>query len=113
MMSRIQAILDNADHEGVTRRTRSLEIGRTPGLVAPVRSRHLDADDPPVVVGTLVPARLIAGAHLDPHLVTVSSPHGTASEQYRALRTRLLQMDAVTRLNVVLVTSPGRGEGKR
>jgi capsular exopolysaccharide synthesis family protein len=34
------------------------------------------------------------------------------AEQYRALRTRIMQTDSGGAVNVVLVTSPGRGEGK-
>jgi capsular exopolysaccharide synthesis family protein len=48
---------------------------------------------------------------MHPLLVAAASGGGTAAEQYRALRTRIVQADHRTS-NVVLVTSPGRGEGK-
>jgi len=60
----------------------------------------------------LTPARLVAGAHLDARLITASSTDATVAEQYRALRTRILNADHMSPVNVVMITSPGRGEGK-
>jgi capsular exopolysaccharide synthesis family protein len=61
---------------------------------------------------SLTPARLVSGAHLDARLITAASTDSTVAEQYRALRTRILHADPMTPVNVVMVTSPGRGEGK-
>ena len=43
--------------------------------------------------------------------MAAAASSGVAAEQYRALRTRIFNADHRTS-NVVLVTSPGRGEGK-
>jgi protein-tyrosine kinase len=49
---------------------------------------------------------------LDPVLVAAVAPHSLAAEQYRALRTRIVQAENGRALRVVLVTSPGKGDGK-
>jgi capsular exopolysaccharide synthesis family protein len=60
----------------------------------------------------LTPARVVAGAHLDARLITAASTDAAVAEQYRALRTRILHADPMSPVNVVMITSPGRGEGK-
>jgi len=118
-MSRIQNILDKAEREGAVRRIRPL-AGPTLPAVAVV--------DPPVTLGpppTVVapepdvsvaaasaPMRLISGARLSPSLIAAVSPSGIAGEQYRALRTRIVHRETGGPVNVVLITSPGRGDGK-
>jgi capsular exopolysaccharide synthesis family protein len=59
-----------------------------------------------------VPARIVAGAQLDPRLITATSMATPAAEQYRALRTRLVHADPASPASVVLITSSSRGEGK-
>ena len=44
-------------------------------------------------------------------LLAALSP-STAAEQYRALRTRIVHSETGGPVNVVLITSPGRGDGK-
>ena len=56
--------------------------------------------------------RLVQSTGLDPALVSVLAPGAAVAEQYRALRTRLAMADRGTASDVILVTSPGRGEGK-
>jgi len=51
-------------------------------------------------------------AHLAPTLVAALSPDAVAAEQYRALRTRVVHSDNGTPVHMLLITSPGRGEGK-
>ena len=51
------------------------------------------------------------GAHLDARLITASSTDGTVAGA-GALRTRILNADPMSPVNVVMITSPGRGEGK-
>ena len=58
------------------------------------------------------PTRVVTDAHLNPRLITAMSPPGVAAEQYRALRTRIAHTETGGAVNVVLVTSPGRGDGK-
>ena len=118
-MSRIQNILDKAEREGAVRRIRPL-AGPTLPAVAVV--------DPPVTLGpppTVVapepdvsvaaasaPMRVISGARLSPSLIAAVSPSGIAGEQYRALRTRIVHRETGGPVNVVLITSPGRSDGK-
>jgi capsular exopolysaccharide synthesis family protein len=117
-MSRIQNILDKAEREGAMRRIRPLAEASAVGATAL-------ADAPPAFAVTDVveaaagaaeplpaPARVIAGGHLHPTLVAAAASGSVAAEQYRALRTRLLHAEAGAAVTIVLVTSPGRGDGK-
>jgi len=113
-MSRIQNILDKAEREG--------------GL-PPVRStdEHSDAigvrddEETPLIEpelaggthsGALLPGRSVRATRIDPLLVAALSPDAPPSEQYRALRMRLSHADHGVPAHVLLVTSPGRREGK-
>jgi capsular exopolysaccharide synthesis family protein len=70
-------------------------------------------EDPNLSATRPVPAdRVVQDAVLDPHLVAVTQGTGVAAEQYRALRTRIMQASHGGAVHAVLVTSPGRGEGK-
>jgi len=69
--------------------------------------------EPDVSVATAsAPMRVISGARLSPSLIAAVSPSGIAGEQYRALRTRIVHRETGGPVNVVLITSPGRGDGK-
>jgi capsular exopolysaccharide synthesis family protein len=111
-MSRIQNILDKAERDGGLVRLRSLD-NEPPAA-------HLDglehAPLPPdiSVAPPLMPGRTLQNTRLDPLLVTALAPDAAASEQYRALRLRVAHTDHDhgTPVNVILVTSPGRREGK-
>ena len=127
-MSRIQNILQKAEREGSVLRMRSMT---EPEVAAPVA---FDTTGSPVVeavhvkavhehIGreeiaaepagpTLTPGRTVRGAQLDPILVAALHPGATVAEQYRALRTRMSHADHGAPVNVILVTSPGRREGK-
>jgi protein-tyrosine kinase len=122
-MSRIQNILDKADREGVVRRVRTAaEAPPTPVGTATIEAdptfaatRHISIPDAPAA--TAVPplpsipsTRVVRGARLHPVLAAAAGS-GTVAEQYRALRTRIVQADHRAS-SVILVTSPGRGEGK-
>jgi capsular exopolysaccharide synthesis family protein len=120
-MSRIQNILDKADREGAIRRVRSAADGNA-AAVETLDPAAIEGDaayvtrvgvptEPPPIAAPPPPARVIEGARLHPLLRAAVSDAGTASEQYRALRTRIVNADYRSS-NVVLVTSPGRGEGK-
>ena len=93
-MSRIQHVLDKAEFEGAIRRTRNLPVAPEP--VRPAMEEPRPAVDPT----------------LDPRLVAQTAPLGSTAEQYRALRTRLDLMDGRGTSQVVLITSPGAGEGR-
>ncbi len=114
-MSRIQHILEKAERDGGVLRMRSTAEASAlafeqPGALAP------NPFDEPLIVEPAAPAitpgRTVHGTHLDPLLVASLEPGASAAEQYRALRTRLTHSDHATPVNVVLVTSPGRREGK-
>lgn len=109
-MSRIQNILDKAEREGGLLRMRTLDpevAARTPDIL----------DRPPsgpeiVDPMTLTPGRVVQDTRLDPLLVAALAPAARASEQYRALRMRVAHADHTAPVRVILVTSPGRREGK-
>src|SRR5262245_33507578 len=67
---------------------------------------------PPPTMPTGPATRVVQSTGLDPALVAVLAPAEAIAEQYRALRTRLAASDRSTASDVILVTSPGRGEGK-
>src|SRR5215208_7169464 len=116
-MSRIQNILEKAEREGSVRRMRTLDA-----VGAPAIGYDAAAAPPPlaVTVSTVVaepvasvaPARVAREARLDPILLAAQRPTGVAAEQYRALRTRVAHTNHGAAVDVILVTSPGRGEGK-
>jgi capsular exopolysaccharide synthesis family protein len=80
----------------------------TPAIAPPRPSNGAFAAAPPVVVAPPSSATV----HLAPTLVAALAPDAVAAEQYRALRTRVVHSDNGTPVHVLLVTSPGRGEGK-
>jgi capsular exopolysaccharide synthesis family protein len=113
-MSRIQNILEKAEREGGALRMRPM----SEPLPAAIEMPEPAAPEPVVedALETAVPApapgRTISGTRLDPILVAALQPGAAVAEQYRALRTRLAHSDHAAPINVLLVTSPGRGEGK-
>jgi capsular exopolysaccharide synthesis family protein len=113
-MSRIQHILEKAEREGAVRRVQSAvdvaSVVSRPGelkAIASSRDALLDVGPQP-----LRPTRSISGVELHPLLASALAPQTVAAEQYRALRTRIFHSDNGSAVNVVLVTSPGRSEGK-
>lgn len=117
-MSRIQTILEKAEREGSVRRLRNLGDQTasaalaaihdpTPPPLPPTPDFHTATPTPSLGRGRVVPS-----SGFDPRLVAAFAPSAVAAEQYRALRTRILHADPGTAVNVVLVTSPGRHEGK-
>jgi len=116
-MSRIQNILDKAEREGSVRRVHAVGAG---GLAAVADSPTTFINPPSSAATEAVPAapvapgpgRVVSNVRLHPHLIMAADDGGVAAEQYRALRTRILHADNGAPVNVVLVTSPGRGDGK-
>jgi capsular exopolysaccharide synthesis family protein len=114
-MSRIQHILDKAERDGSFQRMRSISDARTAAIGTP------DYEDmpplgPELVGGSatalLAPARSVRDTRIDPLLVAALAPDAPPSEQYRALRMRVSHTDHGSPAHVILVTSPGRREGK-
>ena len=54
----------------------------------------------------------ISPARVEPHLVAVSQPRSGYCEQFRSLRTRILQAGERTQMRSLVVTSAGIAEGK-
>jgi polysaccharide biosynthesis transport protein len=54
----------------------------------------------------------MAHTHVDPHLVTLTSPGSFAAEQYQGLRLTIERLRRGRTLQVIAVTSPAAGEGK-
>jgi capsular exopolysaccharide synthesis family protein len=120
-VSHLQKILNKAERDGVIHRVR---VDRAAPFAVPSGSDELATTRPDstsriesmgapaaTAVPELAPVKVVTGARLDSRLVAVSS-NGPAAEQYRALRTRILHSDSVSAVRVLLVTSPGRTEGK-
>src|SRR2546423_1514882 len=117
-MSRIQNILDKAERDGAVRRIRPVADQATAG-VATVDSAATFTAPPEIAAEAEAGAepqppseRVINGVRLHQQLITAISSAGVAAEQYRALRTRIVHTETGAAVNVVLVTSPGRGDGK-
>lgn len=54
----------------------------------------------------------ISPSRVEPHLVAVTQPRSAYCEQFRSLRTRLLQAGERENMRVFVITSSGVGEGK-
>jgi capsular exopolysaccharide synthesis family protein len=119
MMSRIQNILDKAERDGTVRRMHSVpepagavRHSTLPGVppdASPMVMTGIDADVPEL---TSSAAPRVLTARLDPQLVVALDAESAPAEQYRALRTRIAHADTGGPTNLLLITSPGRGEGK-
>jgi len=110
-MSRMQNILEKAERDGVVHRMRA--VPEPAAAVAAIDARPMSAPAPPApeAAGATLAGRVVAGARLSRSLVAAQSDH-VAAEQYRALRTRIMHADTGSAVNVMLVTSPGSGDGK-
>src|SRR5215204_3126448 len=54
----------------------------------------------------------VSSARVEPHLIAVSQPRSAYTEQYRSLRTRILEVGERMQMRAFVVTSVGVGEGK-
>jgi protein-tyrosine kinase len=121
-MSRIQNILDKAEREGVALRTSG--VSAVPAGVNVQVATDVPAEWSAVIAPGAPAVRHAAPTaaaavdvesftvRLNPLLVAGLAPKCPASEQYRALRTRLAHVEGATALRSVLITSPQKGEGK-
>ena len=57
-------------------------------------------------------SREVSTARVEPHLVAITDSHSVECEQFRALRTRILQAGAREHKRAFVITSAGMGEGK-
>ena len=112
-MSRIQNILEKAERDGAVRRARPVPAQTGNSALAFETSVAAPMAEPPSAGAAAGrPAHTQRVARLDGNLVAALAPGAPAAEQYRALRTRVSHADQGGAVEVVLVTSPGRGEGK-
>ena len=56
--------------------------------------------------------REISAARVEPHLVAITEPRSPECEQFRSLRTRILQSGERQNMRAFVITSAGMGEGK-
>jgi succinoglycan biosynthesis transport protein ExoP len=115
-MSRIQDILNKAEREGVVRRTHvaapDAPVATLDELQPPAPPAGLREAAPREASAGAAQGRVIEAGQLNPLLVAALDPHAVAAEQYRTLRTRLMRMENGHARRVLLVTSPGSGDGK-
>jgi capsular exopolysaccharide synthesis family protein len=54
----------------------------------------------------------VSAARVEPHLVAITQPRSAYCEQFRSLRTRILQAGEREQMHTFVITSAGIGEGK-
>jgi capsular exopolysaccharide synthesis family protein len=115
-MSRIQNVLDKAEREGALRRTRAVSDPARDNVPPAGRSRSgagtSDAHEIAAAAALDTAGTVIGKTALDALLVAGRDPASVGAEQYRALRTRLLHREKGAADQVLLVTSPSRGDGR-
>jgi len=121
-MSRIQQVLQKAERDGTMRRTRGVagdvapaRSAGVPVLVSPDDTLPLPVDlveTPPSRPRPAIAVRTEAAARPHALLVAATAPHSFAAERYRSLRTRIAQAENGASRRLLMMTSPGRGEGK-
>src|SRR5256885_5802482 len=83
-----------------------------PAFVAVPAPVFVPAAAAPVAAPSALSTHVVQSTGFDPALIAALAPGAPVAEQYRALRTRLATSDRSNATHVLLVTSPGRGEGK-
>jgi protein-tyrosine kinase len=128
-MSRIHEILNKAEREGTVRRTATSAEppepvqSSAPSVIADSRppadaTPHARAIVSRIRGGAAAPTAaetagvVVEGAELDALLVAGHAPQSFVAEQFRALRTRLSQVEGGRTTRVIAVTSPAKGDGK-
>lgn len=110
-MSRMQNILDKAERDGAVLRIRSLPDQDPVEMPIPIGE--------PIAVPTTMtgaalhsPVKTATPRRIDRALVAAHSPDAAAARQYRGLCTRIVHADQGSPVKVIMITSPGAGEGK-
>ena len=114
-MSRLQRAVAKAEREGLLAWTGREDTGRTAALREPDRAAARVSTRRSRLAGRGRSHRGVRSkesGHLSPLFVAATHPTSPAAEQYRLLRTRLEGRDRGRRAQLVLVTSPGPGDGK-
>src|SRR5258706_6079939 len=106
-MSRMQTILDKAERDGAVLRIRPMTDQ------APLNTATAPA---PAAGYAPVPTheaiRSTTPRAMDRAMVAAGAPDAKAARQYRGLCTRIVHADAGNPVKVIMMTSPGAGEGK-
>ena len=79
--------------------TASRAVGATLNAAGPARANGLVSYD-------------VDPARVEPHLVAITQPRSAYCEQFRSLRTRILQAGEREQMHTFVITSAGMGEGK-
>ncbi len=114
-MSRLQRAVAKAEQEGLLAWTgRQAASQRSTTDDAPPPNRHGSHDIEPVWTPGLeaIESDSPDRGNLSPLFVAATHPTSSAAEQYRLLRTRVEGRDRGRRAQLLLVTSPGAGDGK-
>lgn len=77
----------------------SRDAGATLGAVGSARAVEFTSQD-------------VSTARVEPHLIAITQPRSPECEQFRALRTRLLEAGEREKKQAFVITSAGMGEGK-
>src|ERR1041385_8574323 len=88
-----------SDGMALPERTASRAVGATLNAARPARATSLVSYD-------------VDAARVEPHLVAITQPRSAYCEQFRSLRTRVLQAGEREQMRTIVITSAGMGEGK-
>ena len=90
---------DASDGMALPEGTASRAVGATLNAARPARAMGLVSYD-------------VDPARVEPHLVAITQPRSSYCEQFRSLRTRILQAGEREQMQTLVITSAGMGEGK-
>ena len=88
-----------SDGMALPERAASRAVGATLNAARPARASGLVSYD-------------VDAARVEPHLVALTQPRSAYCEQFRSLRTRVLQAGEREQMQTFVITSAGMGEGK-
>ena len=88
-----------SDGMALPERTASRAVGATLNAARPTRASGLVSYD-------------VDAARVEPHLVAITQPRSPYCEQFRSLRTRILQAGEREQMRTFVITSAGMAEGK-
>ena len=88
-----------SDGMALPERPASRAVGATLNAVRPARASGLVSYD-------------VDATRVEPHLVAITQPRSAYCEQFRSLRTRVLQAGEREQMHTFVITSAGMGEGK-
>ncbi|HUS11631.1 MAG TPA: CpsD/CapB family tyrosine-protein kinase [Pyrinomonadaceae bacterium] len=88
-----------SDGTALPERPASRDVGATLNAASPARAIGLVSYD-------------VDAARVEPHLVAITQPRSAYCEQFRSLRTRILQASERGQMRTFVITSAGMAEGK-